>query len=622
MGAREGMNPHLPYRSLHGCCVFWLILCILLSSPRQPLRAQEPVSPPAPAAPPGSSHPTDKTNAENPTEPSPKPKTENGSEISQTDSGATFKVRVNLVQVHVIVREPSGKAVGNLTRQDFLLYDQGKLQTITNFSVETPESRQQRVAAAAQTQGDLPDSAAKTATLPERFVGLVFDDIHLTLQDSTFVRQQADKFLDSIGANDRVAIFSTSGQITVEFTSDKEALHKAILGVSPHPLFPGSLGADCPEITYYMADQIVNKADSTARSVAVEETIQCQFNGDESKQAQAATIVDSAAMRQLSVGDQENNYTYRHLEDVLRRMSAMPGQRIMVLVSPGFILANSYLDESGIIDRANRANVVINTLDARGLYTPDVMGDISRPNSDSIRTGGYKTLFRVDSQFENQFVLSDFAYGTGGTFFHNSNDLQGGLELAALAPDVSYVLGFSPQNRKLNGQYHVLTVKLASKNKYSIQARRGYFAPRNAEDPHELARQEIQEAIFSQEEINEMPLDLQTQYFKSDPQDARLSVVSRLDLKNVHFRKADGRSFDDLTVATAIFDENGNFVTGGEKTVQMRLRDPTYERLTHTGLTVKSSFAVKPGRYLVRQVVRDSEGSQMAARNGAVDIPF
>jgi VWFA-related protein len=620
MGAREGMNPHLPYRSLQGRCVFWLILCILLLLQVQVLHAQDPVAPPP--APPASPQPTDKANADNPTESPAKAKADNGTEITQSESAATFKVRVNLVQVRVIVRESSGKAVGNLTRQDFLLYDQGKLQTITNFSVETPESRQQRAAAAAQTQGDLPDSATKTVTLPERFVGLVFDDIHLTLQDSTFVRQQADKFLDSIGANDRVAIFTTSGQITVEFTSDKEALHKAILGVIPHPLFPGALGAECPEITYYMADQIVNKGDSTTRGVAVEETIQCQFSGDESKQAQAATIVDSTAMRQLSVGDQENNYTYRHLEDVLRRMSAMPGQRIMVLVSPGFILANSYLDESGIIDRANRANVVINTLDARGLYTPDVMGDISRPNSDTIRTGGNKTLFRVDSQFENQFVLSDFAYGTGGTFFHNSNDLQGGLKLAGLAPDVSYVLGFSPQNRKLNGQYHVLTVKLASKNKYSIQARRGYFAPRNAEDPHELARQEIQEAIFSQEEINEMPLDLQTQYFKSDPQDARLSVVSRLDLKNVHFRKADGRSFDDLTVATAIFDENGNFVTGGEKTVQMRLRDPTYERLTHTGLTVKSSFAVKPGRYMVRQVVRDSEGSQMAARNGAVDIPF
>jgi hypothetical protein len=39
------------------------------------------------------------------------------------------------------------------------------------------------------------------------------------------------------------------------------------------------------------------------------------------------------------------------------------------------------------------------------------------------------------------------------------------------------------------------------------------------------------------------------------------------------------------------------------------------------GLTVKSSFALKPGKYLVRLVIGDSEGSQMAARNGAVDMP-
>ena len=196
------------------------------------------------------------------------------------------------------------------------------------------------------------------------------------------------------------------------------------------------------------------------------------------------------------------------------------------------------------------------------------------------------------------------------------------MQLAGLAPEVSYVLAFSPQNRKMDGQYHLLRVELAKKLKYSVQARRGYYAPRKIDDPHELARQEIQEAIYSQEEINELPLDLQTQYFKNEAEGAHLSVVSRLEVKNMHFRKADGRSLDDLTLATAIFDENGNFVTGGEKTVKMYLKDSTYERLTRTGLTVKSSFAVKPGRYLIRQVVRDSEGSQMAARNGAVEIPF
>jgi len=616
------MNAHLSYRKPF-CRPFCDVLFILLSLAWPIVRAQEPT--PAPGAASAGSSSSTQEQTGNRQEAAAKPKPDNVSEISQTDTAATFKVRVNLVQVRVIVRDPSGKAVDNLTKPDFILYDQGKPQFISNFSVETPESRQQRATAAAKSQGDAADmeaTAVHAPGLPERFVSVVFDDLHLSLEDATFVRQQAGRFLDSIGPTDRVGIYSTSGQNTQEFTSNKEELHRAILGVVPHPLTAQPIGAECPQVTHYMADQIENKHDSQAMAVVVEETVQCAFRGDETQRPQAILIAQSAVLRALSAGDIENQYAYRHLEDALRRLSAMPGERIMLLVSPGFLVTTSYLDESGIIDRANRANVVMHTLDARGLYVPDVRGDISRPNSDFPRTGGFKTLYRVDSQFENQFVLGDLAYGTGGTFFHNSNDLQRAFQLAGLAPEVSYVLAFSPQNRKMDGQYHLLSVKLAKKTNYSVQARRGYYAPRKVDDPRELARQEIQEAIFSQEEISELPLDLQTQYFKSDPQDAHLSVVSRLELKNMHFRKADGRSNDDLTLATAIFDENGNYVTGGEKTVQMRLRDATFERLTRTGLTVKSSFSVKPGRYLVRQVVRDSEGSQMAARNGAVEIPF
>jgi VWFA-related protein len=616
MGAREGMSPRLLYRNPFCRCIFWFALSIFLPLFLQPAHGQDSTPASAPEKPPAAS----------PQESAPKPKADAGSEISQMDSAATFKVRVNLVQVRVIVRDPSGKPVENLTREDFVLYDQGKPQTISNFSVETTQTRLQRAAAVAKTQEDASttgDSGGnKGPVLPERFVALVFDDTHLSLQDASFARTQADRFLDSTSPTDRLAIYTTSGQNTLEFTADKALLHRAILGIVPRPLMPQALGAECPEVTHYMADQIENKHDPQAQAVAIEETIQCQFNGDESKQSQALAIVQAAVFRALSAGDTENEFTYRHLEDVLRRLSSVPGERIMLLVSPGFLLTTQYLDESGVIDRANRANVVINTLDARGLYTPDVLGDISRPSSDSIRTAGFKTMYRVASQNENQYVLGDLAYGTGGTFFHNSNDLQGGLRLAGLAPEVSYVLAFSPQNRKMDGQYHLLRVALAKKSKYSIQARRGYYAPRKVDDPLELARQEIQEAIYSQEEINELPLDLQTQYFKNDPEGVRLSVVSRLEVKNMHFRKTEGRSLDDLTLATAIFDENGNFITGGEKTVQMRLKDTTYERLAHTGLTVKSSFAVKPGRYLVRQVVRDSEGSQMAARNGAVEIPF
>jgi len=118
-----------------------------------------------------------------------------------------------------------------------------------------------------------------------------------------------------------------------------------------------------------------------------------------------------------------------------------------------------------------------------------------------------------------------------------------------------------------------------------------------------------------------LPVDLQTQFFRKDQAQARLSVLAHVDLKSIKFRKFEGRNHDDLTLATVIFDENGNYVTGGEKILEMKLLDSTLDRLDRSGITVKSSFDVKPGSYLVRLVVRDKEGEMMAARNGAVVIP-
>jgi hypothetical protein len=250
------------------------------------------------------------------------------------------------------------------------------------------------------------------------------------------------------------------------------------------------------------------------------------------------------------------------------------------------------------------------------------LGDIADPQHDTFRTAGFKASYRVSSQFAQSEILAQLAEGTGGTNFRNRNDLDQGMRQAVAAPAISYLLAFSPQNLKIDGRYHTLKVALTGKRPYSVQARRGYYAPRNVVDPAETAKEEIQEAVFSQEEIHDLPVDLQTQFFKADAMQARLAVLTHVDVKGIPFRKSDGRNRDNLTIATAIFDENGKFVTGGEKIVEMRLLDPTLTRLSRSGFTVKSTFDVKPGTYLVRLVVRDAQGSQMAARNGAVVIPY
>jgi VWFA-related protein len=544
-------------------------------------------------------------------------------EVVTRDSAATFKVRVNLVLLRVVVRDQNSKVVENLKKEDFLLFDNRKPQTISTFSLETPLSHTVPVV----TVSDQPDTDAVeknpsvVAALPQRFVSLLFDDLHLAMEDAVTVRVAAGKMFDSMAASDRVSIVTTSGQFSQEFTSDHELLKKSLNQIIARPLHDSGFH-DCPEVTYYQGDLIENKNDSQALAVATEDAVQCAFNGDETKVALARSMASSAAARAVSNGDAVSDHTYRHMEDALRRLTGMPGQRKLVFISPGFIISSLLSDRVDIIDRSNRAGVVIDTVDARGLYTPDVMGDIASPPRDSFRTAGHKASYRVQAQSAQNEILDDLALGTGGTFFHNRNDLDVALREAVAAPAASYLLGFSPQNLKLNGSFHTLKVSLAGKQKFNIQARRGYYAPRTLKTPEETAKQEIQEAVFSQEEIRDLPVDLQTQYFRKDQTEVRLSVLAHFDLKSVKFRKVDGRNHDDVTLATVIFDENGNFVTGGEKVLEMKLLDKTLERLDRSGITVKSSFDVKPGTYLVRLVVRDKEGELMAARNGAVVIPY
>ena len=127
--------------------------------------------------------------------------------------------------------------------------------------------------------------------------------------------------------------------------------------------------------------------------------------------------------------------------------------------------------------------------------------------------------------------------------------------------------------------------------------------------------------MFSRDELLGIAVDIETQFFKPSDEKVKLSVLARVDLKQLHFRKVDGRNHNTLTVVWGVFDRNGNWITGIQKTLDMRLREDTFAARLNSGITVKSSFDVTPGSYLVRVVVRDTEGQLMAARNGAIEIP-
>lgn len=546
----------------------------------------------------------------------------NTPEVTSQDSPTTFKVNVRLVQVRVVVRDARGKIIGTLKKDDFKLSDDGKPQVITKFDVERPG---QRVAEAEKSSESSRASTNPTSggsalsALPERYIAYLFDDIHLANTNLLAVRNAALKNLTTLQPSDRAAIFTTSGQNELDFTEDQNKLREALNHLTTHPISEGTVN-DCPKVTYYIADRIQNEYDQRALEAVTRDALVCAFGGDPKFEKMAERLATQAASRCFVTGDTETHLALGSLKDVIRRLAAAPGQRSIILVSPGFITPQREYDVEEIIDRAVRADVTVSALDARGLYALVPGGDASEHGIPDPTAAAIEVPYQSDSASADSDIMAQLADSTGGSFFHDNNDLAGGFSQLASTPEYSYVLGFSPQNLKTEAHFHKLKIVLNTNEKYSLQARRGYFASKQLPDSAQQAKQEIEDAVFSQEEVHELPIDLSTQFFKPSDTEAKLTVLAHVDVKQLHFQKADGRNNDDLTIVSVIFDRNGNFVAGIQKTLQLHLKDETLADKLGAGLNVKNNFDLKPGGYLVRLVVRDTQG-QMSAENGVVEVP-
>ena len=98
------------------------------------------------------------------------------------------------------------------------------------------------------------------------------------------------------------------------------------------------------------------------------------------------------------------------------------------------------------------------------------------------------------------------------------------------------------------------------------------------ENAIETAKREIEEALFSREEMSDIPVELHTQFFKASEDAAKVSLVIKVDVKRLKFRKEADRNCDELTVVAGLFDRNGVYATGIQKKIEMRLKDETVEK--------------------------------------------
>jgi VWFA-related protein len=535
--------------------------------------------------------------------------------------GPTFQTGVNVVLVPVVVRDRQGRAVGNLTQSDFQILDNGKPQTISAFSVvrhvgpvssgSAAPGSDQLVGTRAQTQtSPTAPQPVEVKLPPARSFIYLFDDLNIRFEDLARVREAAGAhFKKSFSGADRAAIYTVSGRNSVEFTTDREKLEDAVSRLR-WGVVAGRGGMECPDVSYYMADLVITKADRQALDALTYHTAECAHVRPDL----ARKIAMDASERKLIMGREDTKLALATVRRAIRRLAGLPGERVIILVSPGFFTgtAESNRAMAEVLELAAKNNVIIHGLSVRGVIQAPEEEDVTRhvmvgrqapPRASSPDQRWIR--YRREGAEADGDVMKDLAEGTGGAFFQNNNDLRLGLSRLGTVPEYSYLLAFSPVELNRDGSFHKLKILAPNEKGATIEARRGYFAlARDAEPRSSTA--ELEDVFFSPTERNDIPVVVQPGYSKPNTADVvKVYVAARISVGSFSFEKIAGRSHDSIDVVVGLYDSAGTYVTDTAETERLSLDDDTL-RKSDPAISLRWEFqGIKPGDYFIRFLVRE-----------------
>ncbi|NOT46242.1 MAG: VWA domain-containing protein [Acidobacteria bacterium] len=530
------------------------------------------------------------------------------------------KITTALIRVDVTVTDRKGNVVTDLKPEEVEIFENGEKQKITGFNFisnarQVEEAKADKIEKGDKNGAILPSGPVRSEQI-RRTIALVVDDLTLSFESTYYVRRALKKFVDEqMQDGDLVAIIRTGAGIGAlqQFTNDRRQLYAAIEKVRWNSAGSGGTGAFAPLEGQADKGQEQSEPEPGERTP---EGIEREFN--DFRESLFATGTLGAV-----------NYVVRGMQD-------LPGRKSVMLLSDGFKIftrdASGNIDSGRVlqslrrlVDMANRASVVIYTMDARGLqYTGLTAADnTSGRSAEQIESA---MSDRRSQLIDTQEGLQYLAKQTGGLAIINNNDLSGGIR--RILDDQSYYLvGYEPDDSTFDPKirrFNRLEVKVKRPG-VKVRYRSGFFGVSDEKivRPPMTAVQKLGNALTSPFALNEISMRLNTLFYDMP----RTGPVVR---SLVHIRTQDLRFTDEPDgTKKAVFDllavgfgDNGIPIDQIAKTYTLTAAKDKYDQLVSSGFVYDFSFPVqKPGAFQFRVALRDHATDKVGSANQFVEVP-
>jgi VWFA-related protein len=525
-----------------------------------------------------------------------------GSQSSpQGGAPGPIKVSSNLVIEEVTVKDKSGKAIEGLTPNDFVLTEDGVQQTISfaeferlaapGTPAEVPASAPVIATAPPATQMQIaPEQPGDTRYRDHRLLALYFDLSTMQPADQMRAFDAASQFVNKqMDASDLMAVlFYNGGAVRVrqDFTGDRakvlDAINKLVFGLSQ--------GFD--ETT---------SDDSSADTGAA-------FGQDDSEFNLFNTD------RQLAA-----------LQTAVHMLGAVDQQKALVYFASGLRL-NGTSNQAQLVATENaalRANVVIDTIDARGLVATAPLGDATQGSNGGIGMFNGSSALAVTTNFQrSQDTLYALAKDTGGKPMLDNNNLALGIQEAADAMTSYYEIGYYSTHTSLDGRFRRIKISLREGVAGDVSYRQGYFADKEfgkftAADKE----RQLEDALMLDNPVTEINITMEVNYFQLNTAEYFVPVDVKIPGKELALARRGGANETLIDFIGEVKDDFGNTIQNLRDKLTMKLSDSTAAQLATHPIQYETGFTLLPGKYVIKYLARDSETGRIGTFQMAFTIP-